>query len=130
MRMKPSLDLDDAQALAGACLAAAGDLGAAVSVAVVDEAGGLLWFQRLGGARGYSADLAIRKARTAAAIGVPTAVLEQLVRERPMPGQDMLAVAGGAPVMLEGQCAGAVGVSGGPAEVDEAIVEAGLAALA
>ncbi len=129
MRVKPSLDIDDAETIAAAARLAAQQQGAAVSIAVVDEAGALLHFQRLDGARAYSVDLAIRKARTAAAVGVPTWVLEAMVRERPMQGQDVLAVAGGAPVILGGGCAGAIGVSGATAEIDEAIAGAGRAGL-
>ena len=41
----------------------------------------------------------------------------------------MLAVAGGAPVLRDGQCAGAVGVSGGSGEQDDAIVAVGINGL-
>lgn len=129
MRTKPSLDFQDAQTIAAACQAAARRLALNVSIAVVDEAGGLLHVQRLDGARAHSVDLAIRKARTATATGFPTRVLEERFRDRPIQGQDMLALAGGAPVMRDGQCAGAIGVSGGSGDEDEAVVEAGVRAL-
>ena len=126
MRTKPSLDLRDADAIAAACRAAAIDAGARVSIAVVDEAGGLLHFQRLDGARAYSADLAIRKARTAASVGVPTRMIEAMARAgQPMSGE-VLAVSGGVPVLHDGQCAGAVGVSGASGDEDVRIAEAGL----
>ncbi len=126
MRIKPSLQCDDAEAIAAACDAAARALGVDVSIAVVDDAGALLYFRRMDGARAYSVDLAIRKARTAAAVGVPTRVLEEMFRDRPMQGQDVLAVAGGRPVLSDGQCAGAIGVSGSTGENDDHIAEAGL----
>jgi glc operon protein GlcG len=130
MRMKPSLQCEEAAAIAAACQARAHVLGSAVSIAVVDEAGALLHFRRMDGARAYSVDLAIRKGRTAAAVCVSTRVLEAMFRKRPMHGQDVLAVAGGLPVMSDGQCAGAIGVSGATAEDDEAIAAAGFDRLA
>jgi uncharacterized protein GlcG (DUF336 family) len=129
MRTKPSLDFRDAETIAAACLAAARAIGVNMSIAVVDEAGALLHVQRMDGARAYSTDLAIRKARTAAAVGVPTRILEERFRDRPIQGQAMLALAGGAPATVDRACAGAVGVSGGTGEQDEAVVEAGLGAL-
>ena len=41
-------------------------------------------------------------------------------------GTDVLALGGGLPVMCDGQCAGAVGVSGATSEVDEQIAAAGV----
>jgi glc operon protein GlcG len=129
MRTKPCLELSDAEVCAAACNAAARDLGARVSIAVVDDAGALLHFSRRDGARPYSVDLAIRKARTAAALGLPTSVVEAMARERPLPGVDLLALAGGAPVMREGVCAGAVGISGSTSDVDHRLAELGAAAI-
>jgi glc operon protein GlcG len=96
-------------------------------VAVVDEAGKLIHFIRMDESRGYTADLAIRKAQSSAAVGVPTSVLEALARERPM--QDVIALRGGIPFLYEGQSAGAVGVSGAKPEIDDAIAAAGIAAM-
>jgi glc operon protein GlcG len=129
VRNKLSIEISEAEAAGGACAVLAREMGLRVSIAVVDDAGALLWFSRLDGARAYSVDLAIRKARTAAALGVPTKILEEITRERPMPGVDMLAVSGGAPIMVEGVCAGAIGISGAKGEEDHAIAEAGAAAL-
>jgi uncharacterized protein GlcG (DUF336 family) len=53
-----------------------------VSTAVVDQGGALLHFCRLDGARPYSVDLAIRKARTAMPLALSTQVLEAMTRER------------------------------------------------
>ncbi|MBW8816273.1 MAG: heme-binding protein [Caulobacterales bacterium] len=130
MRLKPTLEFADADIAAEACRRKALELGAPVTIAVVDEAGQLLSLQRLDGARGYSVDLAHRKARTAAAIGLPTSVLEQRVREGLMsPGPDVLALGGGLPILHEGQCAGAIGVSGSTSDVDDQVAAAGLAAV-
>ena len=125
MRMKPSLEFVDAEAIAVACRAAAERAGASVAIAVVDDAGGLLHLQRLDGAKAHAADLAHRKARTAAALGLSTAILEQMARDGRLVGTDVLALGGGLPVIRAGQCAGAVGVSGSTSEVDDAIASAG-----
>jgi uncharacterized protein GlcG (DUF336 family) len=129
MRTKPTLEHTDALAIAERCRAAAAERDARVSVAVVDEAGALVAFERLDGARAYSVDLAIRKARTAAAIGVPTRVLEAMAKAGQLQGSpEVLALAGGLPVMADGVCAGAVGVSGSTGETDDAIARAGAGA--
>jgi glc operon protein GlcG len=127
MQTKPTLDSADAQTLAAGCLESASRLGVSVSIAVVDEAGKLIHFIRMDGARAYTADLAIRKAQSSAAVGVPTSMLEALARERPM--QDVIALRGGIPVLFEGKSAGAVGVSGAKPEIDDAIATAGIAAM-
>jgi glc operon protein GlcG len=129
MRKKLSIEISEAEAAGGACAALAREIGLRVSIAVVDDAGALVHFSRLDGARSYSVDLAIRKARTAAALGVPTKILEEITRERPMHGVDMLAVSGGAPIMVGGVCAGAIGVSGAKGEEDHAIAQAGAVTL-
>ncbi|HLZ84024.1 MAG TPA: heme-binding protein [Caulobacteraceae bacterium] len=129
MRQKLSIEISEAEAAGGACAALAREMGLRVSIAVVDDVGALVHFSRLDGARPYSVDLAIRKARTAAALALPTKVVEEITRERPMQGVDMLAVSGGAPIMVEGVCAGAIGVSGAKGEEDHEIALAGAVTL-
>jgi glc operon protein GlcG len=129
MRMKPTLSLDDAETLAVACLDAARKCEASVCVAVVDEAGSLLNLVRMDGARGYTVELATRKARTAASIGVSTEVIEHLHGDKPMQSRDFIALRGGVPILHDGACAGAVGVSGAKPEIDVLVASAGIAAL-
>lgn len=129
VRTKQSLDISDAETIALGSLAAAEQSGKNVSIAIVDLDGALLYFRRLDGARPYSVDLAIRKARTASALAVPTSMLEERFRDRASPSQDILALGGGLPVIQNGQCAGAVGISGGTSEEDHAIALAGVKSL-
>jgi glc operon protein GlcG len=129
MRMKPSLEFVDAEAIGHACKAAAESQGAAVAIAVVDDAGFLLHLQRLDGARPHTVDLASRKARTAASLGLSTAILEQMAKQGRLPPTDVLALGGGLPIVRDGQCAGAIGVSGAVSEVDEAIAAVGVALM-
>jgi glc operon protein GlcG len=127
MQTKPTLSFADAHALAVGCLESARGLGVTVSIAIVDEAGKLLHFVRMDEARAYTADLAIRKAQSSAAVGVPTSILEAFAKERPM--QDVIALRGGIPFLYEGKCAGAIGVSGAKPDIDDAIATAGIAAM-
>ena len=121
MRTKTSLTLEDANAIAAACKRAAYDLSRAVSVAIVDDSGALLHFERMEGARAYTIELAMAKARAAAAVGLPTRVIAAHSKTDVLPG--------GAPVLHENACAGAIGVSGATAEQDEAIAAAGASTL-
>ncbi len=124
MRLKPSLTLSDAQAVSAACFDAAGERSVSVSVAVVDDGGNLLHFARMDGARSHTIDLASQKARIAAVVGVATAVIAEMQRQHaaaPAPG---FPGAGGVPIMVDGQCAGAVGISGARPEIDEAVARA------
>jgi glc operon protein GlcG len=129
MRTKLSLTIDQADAVLAAARQTAAHKGVPMSIAVVDDAGALLALGRMDGARAYTADVATRKARTAAAVGIPTAVLEQAMKGRAPLSPDMIMLQGGLPVLHDGQCVGAVGVSGGPSEVDEEVAAAGIAAL-
>ncbi len=126
MRTKPTLELADAAPISRACAEAARDAGANVSIAIVDEAGVLLSFQRLDGAKAHTAELAIRKARTAAVLGVSTSQLEMMAREGRLQSAELIALAGGVPVIHAGQPCGGIGVSGSTSEIDERIAAAGL----
>jgi glc operon protein GlcG len=101
--------------------------GAPISIAVVDPSGELLAFHRMDGAPAFSARLAIAKARTAAAFGRPTADMESLFEGRDWFGAGFLPLGpwfiskGGAPILIDGECVGAVGLSGNTAEHEDAV---------
>ncbi len=128
MRTKFSLSFEDARTVAAACLEAAREHDVEVSIALVDDAGVLLHFSRMDGARAYTVELASQKARTSASVGVPTSTIEAMYRE-PTPSRESNVSRGGVPVQYKGQCAGAVGVSGAKPEIDEMIAQAGIAVL-
>jgi uncharacterized protein GlcG (DUF336 family) len=106
---------------------AGGTAAVAVSIAVVDEAGGLVSFQRMTGAPRFSADFAIAKARTAATFGTETSRLEELYADRPVFAHSFVAQAGyflgrgGVPILVAGEVVGAIGVSGADAHGEEDI---------
>ena len=128
MRSRNSLTLNDATAILGAAMAHARSIGRNVSIAVADDAGSPLAFQRMDGARTYTADLAARKARVSALVGAPTSLIEAMAKDRPQ-SPEMIAGAGGLPAVHGAECVGAIGVSGAKPDEDEAIARAGLVAL-
>ena len=101
--------------------------GRALSIAVVDDAGVLVAFQRMTGAPRFSADFAIAKARTAATFGTETSRLEELYADRPVFAHSFVAQAGyflgrgGVPILVAGEVVGAIGVSGADAHGEEDI---------
>ena len=66
MKNQPVLEQSDVKAIAAAAEAEAVKNGWAVSIAIVDAGGHLLWLQRLDGAPPISAQIAPGKAHTAA----------------------------------------------------------------
>lgn len=100
---------------------------APVTVAVVDASGTLLAFEKMDGTGSFSARFAIAKAVTAATFGQPTADMEALFEGRPaftstfLSKGDWFVSRGGAPVIVDGEVVGAVGISGNSAEVEDAL---------
>jgi glc operon protein GlcG len=129
--MRPSLTLADAQKILAAARTEAEKKQWAVSIAVVDDGGALLLLERMDGAFPQSAEIAFRKAWTAAAVRLPTKTMEDMVKERPalvtFPGQ--VRVQGGLPIKSGAEWVGAVGVSGAASHQDEEVARAGIAAL-
>jgi glc operon protein GlcG len=133
MNNKPYLTLEDARRIAAAAEAEAAQHGWAVTIAIVDDGGHLLWQQRLDGAAPISAQIAPAKARTAALGRRESRVYEEMINQGRVsflsaPGLDGL-LEGGVPVMVEGHCVGAVGVSGVKSSEDAQIARAGIAVL-
>ena len=133
MKTKPMLGLDDVKRVAAAAEAEALSHGWAVTIAVVDDGGHLLWLQRLDGAAPISAHIAPAKAHTAALGQRESKVYEDMINQ----GRNAFLSApevrglleGGVPILVQGQCVGAVGVSGVKASEDAQVAKAGIAAL-
>jgi glc operon protein GlcG len=131
----PTLTLVGAQRVLDRSLEVARGLGVAVCVAVTDRSGHLLAFARMDGAALLSVSIAQDKAYTVAAFGgLATHEWFDLIKDEPallhgiVKTERLIVFAGGAPVRSAGALAGAVGVSGGSAEQDRVIAEAGAAA--
>lgn len=133
MKSKPVLASDDARRIAAAAEAEALRHQWAVTIAVVDDGGHLLWLQRLDGAVPISAEIAPAKARTAALGRRESKVYEDLINQGRVSflSAPMLhgMLEGGVPILVDGQCIGAVGVSGVKSSEDAQIARAGIAAL-
>ena len=133
MKTRAALDLSDAKAIATAAEAEALKHQWAVSIAIVDDGGHLLWLQRLDGAPPISAHIAPAKASTAALGRRESKVYEDMInggRASFLSAPDLRGMLeGGVPVLKDGQCLGAVGVSGVKSSEDAQIARAGIAAL-
>jgi glc operon protein GlcG len=134
MKTKPILGLDDVKRIASAAETEALAHGWPVTIAIADDGGHLLWLQRLDGAAPISAHIAPAKAHTAALGQRESKVYEDMINQ----GRTAFLSApevrglleGGVPILVQGQCVGAVGVSGVKASEDAQIAKAGVAALA
>jgi uncharacterized protein GlcG (DUF336 family) len=131
-----SLTLGGARRALDESLRVADELGVAVCVAVADRSGHLLAFARMDGAALLSVSIAQDKAYTVAAFGgLPTHQWFELIKDQPallhgiVKTDRLIVFAGGAPVHACAALVGAVGVSGGSAEQDRAIAEAGAAVI-
>ena len=133
MKTKPFLELADLKAIAAAAEAEALKHQWAVTIAIVDDGGHLLWLQRLDGAAPISAHIAPAKANTAALGRRESKVYEDMInggRVSFLSAPDLKGLLEGAvPILKDGQCLGAVGVSGVKSTEDAQIARAGIAAL-
>lgn len=133
MKTKPTLEFADVKAIAAAAEAEALKNNWAVSICIVDDGGNLLWFQRLDGAAPISAHIAPGKARTSAMGRRESKVYEDMInggRASFLSAPNLEGMLeGGVPIMKDGQCLGAVGVSGVKSTEDAQIAKAGIAAL-
>jgi uncharacterized protein GlcG (DUF336 family) len=132
MKTRPALTLEDCQKVSAAALAEARRNNWDVTVAILDDGGHLLHLVRMDGATPANAGIAVEKGRTAAISRRSSGKWEEFVKGGrtsmlKMPG--ILPVQGGVPIMAEGTCVGAVGVSGVASHEDEQIAQAGIDAL-
>jgi uncharacterized protein GlcG (DUF336 family) len=133
MKTKPFLELADVKAIAAAAEAEALKNKWPVSIAIVDDGGHLLWLQRLDGAGPISAHIAPAKAHTAALGRRESRVYEEMINGGRVsflsaPGLEGM-LEGGVPILRDGQCLGAVGVSGVKSTEDAQIARAGISAI-
>ena len=113
--MRKQVSADTARKLVDACLAYAKERNTIVGVAVVDIAGVLMDMHSMGGQATYS-ETAILKAKTAAHWQRKTSELEEDVNSKRNGASAWIGDfprAGGVPIVIEGEVAGAIGVGGG-----------------
>lgn len=133
MKTKPTLEAADVKAIAAAAEAEALKNGWAVTIAIVDDGGHLLHLQRLDRAAPISAHIGTAKAKSAALGRRDTKGYEDMINQGryaflSVPEVDGL-LEGGVPIMKDGQCLGAVGVSGVKSTEDAQVARAGANAL-
>jgi glc operon protein GlcG len=132
MRQKPALTSSDCHKMMAACIAEAQKNKWPVTIAIVDDSGAALLLERLDGAGAISATVAIGKAQTSALTKRPSKFFEDRIKERPgfvtfpTPG---VMFQGGLPIVHQGECVGAIGVSGVQSHEDEQVAQAGVTAL-
>jgi len=131
------LDLTDARKLIRGAAAKAKKIGVPMCIAITDEAGNMIAFERMDGAKILSVDLSADKAFTAAVSRRPTHEYNELCQPGSLvfgihtsSGGRFSTVGGGYPVIVRGAVVGAIGLSGGAAEQDMECAEAALKALA
>jgi uncharacterized protein GlcG (DUF336 family) len=133
MKTKSVLDLADVKTIAAAAEAEAIKNNWAVSICIVDDGGHLLWFQRMDGAAPVSAHIAPGKAVTSAMGRRESKGYEDMINGGrasflSAPGLEAM-LEGGVPILKDGLCLGAVGVSGVKSTEDAQIAKAGIAAI-
>ncbi|WP_285404912.1 heme-binding protein [Luteibacter sp. ME-Dv--P-043b] len=132
MRQQWHVDFSEATAILQAAVAHANTLGVPVSVVVLDGGGHLVAASRLDEASFQVFEVASAKALGSVMMRAPSKALEDAALARPTLAtfnDGRLSIQGAVPLMVKGQCVGAVGVSGGTPDQDEACAKAGAAAL-
>jgi glc operon protein GlcG len=131
-----SISLEGAQRVLEAAIAKAAEMGLDACISVCDPAGHAVISARMDGAPLLSVDIAANKAYTVVAFkGMPTHLWWGALKDDPALVQGLtltdrfIIFGGGIPLKVKKKLVGALGVSGGSAEQDQAIAEAGAAAL-
>lgn len=128
------LSIDEAQILIEGSIIKSNEIGVPMCIAVTDESGHLIRFDRMDGGKVSSISIAVDKAFTGAVARRGTHVYNQLC----VPGQPTFGIhvtngghfsviGGGLPVTVEGEIVGGVGISSGTAEQDQVVAEAAVA---
>jgi uncharacterized protein GlcG (DUF336 family) len=130
------MTLADARKVIAAAEKKAEEIKQPMNIAVVDEGGNLVSHVRMDGAWLGSIDISINKAFTSRAFDISTKDLGA----NSQPGSQFYGIhvsnhgrimifAGGIPLKRGGKVVGAIGVSGGAGDQDQAVAEAGAAAF-
>jgi uncharacterized protein GlcG (DUF336 family) len=139
IKTKKTLTSRGVRMMMDAALARAAEFGIPVAVAIVDDGGHLLMLERMEGGRFHTVNSATTKAVTAASNKRPTTTkgaqgqeldtLHALGLALAAGPKNWTAMEGGYPVMVENECIGGIGVSGGDWKQDEEIAQAALKAV-
>ena len=130
-----SVNHDTARKVVAAAIADARKQNLPMAVAVVDNAGQLVAFERMDNTQTASVQVSQDKAQSAAMYRRPTKVFQDVVAAggvglRVLTLRGATAVEGGVPLVVDGKIIGAIGVSGGTSDQDGVVAKAGVDALA
>lgn len=130
------IQLADARRMIAAAEKKAEEIKQPMNIAIVDEGGNLIAFERMANAWIGSIDIAQKKAWTSRAFDITTKDLgensqsgDQFFGIHASNNGKVMIFAGGIPVKKDGKVVGAIGVSGGMGKQDQAVAEAGAAAF-
>lgn len=129
----PRLDLNDAHILIEGARIKANEMGLPMCIAVADDSGNLIAFDRMDGAKAHSILISQDKAYTAGAarkatheynaVNIPGSLAFGIDTEC---GGRISSVGGGYPVMIDNACLGGIGTSGGAPQQDMDVSQAAL----
>jgi glc operon protein GlcG len=128
----PDVTLANAKKLAATALAEAQKNNWNVAIAIVDNHGALVYYERMDDTQSASPVIAIEKARSAAMFRRSTRAMEDTVNKgrTSFLGIPLATpITGGLPIVIAGKIAGAIGVSGVTSDQDEQVAKAGLEGL-
>ena len=129
-----SVTIEQAKTAAAAALAEARANGWLMAVAIVDTAGFLVYFEKMDHTQLGSVAVAQAKARSAALFKRPTKAFQDALAGggdglRVMALEGAVPVDGGLPLTIDGQIAGAIGMSGGTSAEDAQCAQKGVQAV-
>lgn len=128
----PQITLENAKKIATAAAAEAKKNGWNMAIAVVDNHGFLVYYERMEDTQTSSPVIAVEKARTAAMFRRPSKAFEDGIaggRNAILGLPGATPITGGLPIMVGGKVIGGLGVSGAASDQDEQCAKAGLDAL-
>ncbi len=127
------LSIEDARILIDGAREKAQEIGVPMCIAVTDDSGNLIAFERMDGGKAHSIEVAQDKAFTAGAarkatheynaVNTPGNLAFGIHTEA---GGHISTVGGGLPVVIEGDCVGGIGASSGSPQQDMEVSQAGL----
>lgn len=127
------LDIADAQVLIAGARAHAVEIGVPMCIAITDEGGNLIAFERMNGGKVTSITISIDKSYTASAAKKATHEYGAISQpDGPTHGINsaiggrLMVVGGGLPIIVEGDVVGGIGISSGTPTQDQACAQAGI----
>lgn len=127
------LSIEDAKLLIEGARDHANEIGVPMCIAVVDESGNLIAFERMDGGKTTSITIATDKAFTAGAARKATHEYNEVCKPGSLAfgihtalGGRLCVVGGGLPVVVDGEFVGGIGISSGTPQQDMACAEAGI----